>query len=89
MLDKDYTMTKRHLGWLLLIGGVLGFIGVFSIDLIAIAREGGIGSLFSGATVAQLRGPLGIGPAQRLGLAACAGVALVGGTLIPLGDRPA
>jgi hypothetical protein len=31
----------------------------------------------------------GIGPAQRLGLLVCGVVALIGATLIPLGDRPA
>ncbi|MFN8376652.1 MAG: hypothetical protein U0694_27745 [Anaerolineae bacterium] len=64
-------MSKRHLGWLLLIGGVLAFIGILSIDILDVGREGGIG------------------PAQQMALLASAGMALLGLTLIPLGDRPA
>lgn len=31
----------------------------------------------------------GIGPAQRLGLAGCALILVIGVTLLPLGDKPA
>jgi len=89
MLKPDFTLTKAHLGWLLVTAGLLGFIGGLSIDLIAIARAGGVGSLFTAEALAQLRGPLGIGPAQRLALGACVAAVLVGLTLIPLGERPA
>lgn len=89
MLSETFTLKKTHLGWLLLVAGLLGFVAIFSIDLIAIVRESGFASLFSAATVERLRGPLGIGPAQRLALLACVAVAVVGGTLIPLGDKPA
>ena len=36
-------LTKRLLGLLLLIGGIVGFSGIIAIDLIDIGREGGIG----------------------------------------------
>lgn len=36
-------LTKRQLGLLLLIGGIVGFSGIIAIDLIDIGREGGIG----------------------------------------------
>jgi hypothetical protein len=36
-------LSKRNLGLLLLIGGIIGFVGVISIDLIDAGREGGIG----------------------------------------------
>ncbi|MEL7236064.1 MAG: hypothetical protein AAFV33_11970 [Chloroflexota bacterium] len=89
MLSEHFTLTKAHIGWLLLIGCVVGFIGVFSIDLVAIARQSGFASLFTAATIEQLRSPLGIGPAQRLALLTCVAVALLGLTLIPLGSKPA
>jgi hypothetical protein len=89
MFSASFTLTKRHLGWLLLIGGVVSFAGIFSLDLIAIARQGGLGNLFTAETFAHLRSPLGIGPAQRLALGVSAAAALVGLTLLPLGDRPA
>ena len=41
MLNK--ALTKRQLGILLLIGGILGFVGIIAVDLIDIGREGGIG----------------------------------------------
>jgi hypothetical protein len=43
MLRNDFTLTKRHIGWLLLLGGAAAFIGILSIDLLDIGREGGIG----------------------------------------------
>lgn len=89
MFSDDFTLTKRQLGLLLLIIGVVGFVGIFSLDLVAIARQSGVASVFTAATIEQLRSPLGIGPAQRLALLACMGVAVIGLTLIPLGDRPA
>jgi hypothetical protein len=74
---------------LLLVGGGLSFIAIFSIDLVAIARESGVLSIFTADSIERLRGPLGIGPAQRLALFVCLGLAAIGGTLIPLGDKPA
>lgn len=71
MWRNDFTFTKAHLGWALLIGGVLGFLAILSLDLLAPGREGGLG------------------PAQSLALAFCAGLAILGLTLIPLGKAPA
>lgn len=71
MLNDHFTLTKRHLGLLLFIGGVLGFIGILAIDLLDAGREGGIG------------------PAQQIALGLMATAALIGLTLIPLGNHPA
>ncbi len=43
MNDNDQGVTKRQLGVALAAFGVLGFIGVLSIDLIDLGRQGGIG----------------------------------------------
>ncbi len=71
MLRNDFTLSKKHLGWLLLLAGVVGFIGILSVDILDVGREGGIG------------------PAQQMALVVSALTALVGFTLIPLGDAPA
>jgi hypothetical protein len=67
---QDWIITKRHLGFLFLAVGLLGFVGLLALDLL----QGKIGN---------------IGPSQQLALAGCFGLALIGLTLIPLGDRPA
>ena len=41
MLNKS--LTKRQLGLLLLIGGIIGFMGIIGIDVLDVGREGGIG----------------------------------------------
>ena len=69
MLSNRFTLTKRHLGVLHLVGGILAFAAILSIDVIDVGREGGIG------------------PAQRIALTGAALIALVGLTLIPLGDQ--
>ena len=89
MFDSDFTLTKAQLGWLLFAAGIVGLVGALSVDLLVIVRESGVASLFTAETLAYLRSPLGIGPAQRLALGVCIASALVGLTLIPLGDRPA
>lgn len=71
MFRDDFTLTKRHLGLLLLIGGAAGFLGILGIDILDAGREGGIG------------------PAQQIALGLCLLAALLGLTLIPLGDQPA
>ncbi|MFQ3565613.1 MAG: hypothetical protein SNJ59_01320 [Aggregatilineales bacterium] len=43
MMKNNFTLTKRHLGLLLLLGGIAGFFGVLAIDIIDVGREGGIG----------------------------------------------
>lgn len=35
--------TKRALGVLLLVGGVVGFVAILAIDVLDVGREGGIG----------------------------------------------
>jgi hypothetical protein len=71
MLSNRFMLTKRHLGLLLLLGGIFGFAAIFGIDILDVGREGGIG------------------PAQQIALGGCVLMALVGITLIPLGDLPA
>lgn len=67
--DKDWIITKRHLGIATLLVGVAGFVGVLVLDV--------------------LRGQSDFGPTQQLALAGCAGLSVLGLTLLPLGDRPA
>lgn len=43
IFSKCYTFTKRTLGVLLTVGGLLGFAAIFAVDIIDIGREGGIG----------------------------------------------
>jgi len=71
MLSKDYTISKRQLGIILLLIGFLGAIGILAIDVMGGGQQGGIG------------------PAQMFALGIMVVVALVGLTLIPLGDTPA
>ncbi len=71
MLSNNFTLTKRHIGLILLIGGILAFAGIIAIDLLDAGREGGIG------------------PAQQIALAFSAFAALLGLSLIPLGNTPA
>lgn len=71
MFSNHFTFTKRLLGLLLLVGGIVGFAGILAIDILDVGREGGIG------------------PAQRIALGGCVGMALVGLTMLPLGDQPA
>lgn len=71
MLKNDFTFTKRQLGLLCLMVGIVGFAGILGIDLLDAGREGGIG------------------PAQRIALGLTIALAVLGLTLIPLGDDPA
>ena len=43
MFSNRFTLTKRHLGWLLLVGGAAAFAAIFAIDLLDVGRQGGIG----------------------------------------------
>lgn len=43
MFGNNFTLTKRHLGLILLTAGVLAFLGIISIDIFDVGREGGIG----------------------------------------------
>ena len=43
MLSNDFTFSKRGLGWLLVISGGLGILGILAVDVLDIGREGGVG----------------------------------------------
>ena len=43
MLSNHFTLTKRMLGALLLIGGIAAFAAILSVDVIDVGRQGGIG----------------------------------------------
>ncbi len=71
MFSNQFTLTKRHLGVLLLIGGIAAFAAILSIDVFDVGREGGIGPAqqiaLGGAVLLALIGvtliPLGKQPA--------------------------
>lgn len=43
MLTNHYTFSKRALGFLMIIAGVVGFLAILAIDILDVGREGGIG----------------------------------------------
>lgn len=43
MLSNHFTFSKRGLGWLLVISGGLGVLGILGVDVLDIGREGGVG----------------------------------------------
>ena len=43
MLNKNFRFTKRQLGLLCVVIGVIGFAGIMGIDILDAGREGGIG----------------------------------------------
>jgi len=43
MLSNHFTLTKRLLGLLMLIGGIAAFAAILSVDVLDVGREGGIG----------------------------------------------
>lgn len=61
MFRRDFTFSKRQLGFILLLGGLAGFLAILSIDLLDIGREGGIGPM-------QQMALLGMAAAALLGL---------------------
>lgn len=69
--SREYTLSKRALGVLLIVIGVVGFAGVYGIDLLDVGRQGGIGPVqqiaLGGSVLAALIGltllPLGRQPA--------------------------
>lgn len=67
----DFTFSKRLLGIVLLVGGIVGSMAILAVDLIGGGREGGIG------------------PSQSFALMIVIAAAIIGATLIPLGERPA
>lgn len=71
MFRDDFTFSKRQLGLLLLLGGLLGAAGLLALDFVGGGREGGIG------------------PAQATAIALLLLAALIGLSLLPLGNDPA
>ncbi len=43
MLSNHFTLTKRYLGILFLMGGLLTFAAILGVDIMDVGREGGIG----------------------------------------------
>lgn len=43
MLRDDFTFTKRQIGILLFVGGLLVFVGLLLLDTLGGGRDGGIG----------------------------------------------
>ncbi len=43
MFSNHFTFTKRGLGVLLLVAGILAIVGILAVDVLDIGREGGIG----------------------------------------------
>ncbi len=46
-------ITKRQLGMILLVGGIIGFCAILAIDIVDVGREGGIGPAQTLALVAM------------------------------------
>jgi Na+/H+ antiporter NhaA len=68
--SDDFTFTKRHLGAIMLLAGVVVVLAMFGAEVIS-SRSTGIGAM------------------QKLGIAVGAASAIIGLTLLPLGNRPA
>lgn len=68
--SRDFTFTKRQIGVLMFVVGVLGNVALLIFDLIRKSDHG-------------------IGPAQEAGMLALAAGAIIGLTLIPLGNAKA
>jgi hypothetical protein len=43
LFSRGYSLSKRDLGILLVLGGTVGLVGVLAIDVLDAGREGGIG----------------------------------------------
>ena len=43
MLRNDFTFSKRQLGILCLVFGILAFVAILGVDILDAGREGGIG----------------------------------------------
>ena len=79
---EDFSLTKRHLGLILLVGGGLGVLLLLGIDPLADLLHR------MGSDLLPPDRQSGIGPAQMLALTISAIAALVGLSLIPLGAVP-
>ncbi len=79
ILSNDFSLTKRHLGLLLLVGGGLVAVALLGIDPLTDLLHR------LGSDVLPPDRQTGIGPKQALALLASVAIALVGLSLIPLG----
>jgi len=68
--SDDFTLTKRHLGVILLVAGLVLLLAMVGVDAVS-SRPGGFGTI------------------QKLGILVGTLSAIVGLTLLPLGNRPA
>ncbi len=81
-LGEDFTLTKRHLGLILLALGIVSLIGVLSVDPLAELMH----RLGRDVLAPDRQG--GIGPVQLLVMGLSALITLLGLSLIPLGGTP-
>ncbi len=80
-LREDFSLTKQHLGVILLVAGVLGLLFLLGIDpLTAVLHR-------LGSDLLPPDRQTGIGPAQMLAIIAAVLVTIMGATLIPLGKE--
>ncbi len=53
MNGSDEGISKRQLGVILLVGGVVGFCAILAVDIVDVGREGGIGPAQTWALLAM------------------------------------
>ncbi len=82
LLSDDFHLTKRDVGWLMLLAGLAGVIGLLALDPVADLLHG------YGLDILPPDRQAGFGPTQRLALLVGAVLVAVGLTLIPLGRVP-
>ncbi|NPV68577.1 MAG: hypothetical protein HPY64_15660 [Anaerolineae bacterium] len=82
LMRDDFHLTKRDLGWIMLVVGLVAVIGLLALDPVA----DWLHSL--GLDVLPPDRQAGFGPMQRLALLVGGVLAVVGLTLIPLGREP-
>ncbi len=53
MHTDDAGISKRQLGMILLVGGLVGFCAILAVDIVDVGREGGIGPAQTLALIAM------------------------------------